>query len=333
LITYDDYVLLIRALAEKKERPLESLTKQLEISEEETLVLLNKLIDIGLPLVISSDSKKNSLLELKSKPDVYAKHEIVSKLSSEINCNSVDLSLFVSIDSTNTYLKNISNAENKLLICIADQQTHGRGRRGKTWLASFGSNICFSLRQRLALSPVVSTGASLVAGLSIVKALSALGYDELEIKWPNDIYCSNKKLGGVLIEVVGIKPDSIELIIGVGLNVLMPEANEIDQPWIDLKQITAGELPSRNIIVVTIINQLVADMRLFESQGLSVFMDDWAQYDYLFGKQITVKQESGDISGKAVGLSQTGELKVEFESRTKIINAGEVSVRLEEKVS
>ncbi|MGB0545551.1 MAG: biotin--[acetyl-CoA-carboxylase] ligase, partial [Candidatus Pseudothioglobus sp.] len=134
----------------------------------------------------------------------------------------LDCHFFDSIDSTNSFLAN-SPYETKNQLCVAREQTKGQGQHGRNWVSEKDGSIIFSIRQCFHEQVNVS-GLSLVVGMAIIKSIEAecqlLG---LKIKWPNDIYIENQKLGGILLEMVGDPAGQCTVIIGVGINHAMPE--------------------------------------------------------------------------------------------------------------
>jgi len=323
---YDEYVAIVLCLRQKKQSSIASLSDYLNAPYKPVLALVRRLIDLGCPLRLFADGR----LSLLREPDVYLKSEILSGFEPKDLGEALDISFFLTLDSTNTYLKSLSRKDGVLLACVAEAQTQGRGRRGKSWVSPFGVNLYLSVRKRIYVSANKSGCISLVAGLAVIKAIGKLGFSGLQIKWPNDIYSQNKKLAGVLIEVVSAKSGFIELVIGVGINVDMPAnaAQNIDQPWIDLSQLSANRPPSRNTIVVSLLNELSTSLGLFEREGMGAFQKDWKKCDLLLGKDIVIKREHAVLQGKAVGLNQAGELLVASDNGISAINAGEVSVRL-----
>jgi len=330
-MNYDKYTAIVKRFSNKQNITLESLTRSLNWSRVETHNLLEKLSSYGYPLQFG----KNDLIEVSNTLDLYTAASMLKSINSVLKNTEVSIFIFVSIDSTNTYLKSLQNTENRLLICLTEQQTDGRGRRGKKWTSPFGQNVYMSMRKRVKVTPLNSMSISLIVGLSVVDALEALGYTGLQIKWPNDIYCFEKKLAGILIEVVSVKSNSIEVIIGIGLNVKVSReaANKIDQEWIDLSSASENIPPSKDTLVTKITTTVCSYLHIFEADGLSAFREMWKRYDFLLSKKVKIQYENGVEYGVAEGISRHGELLVKGENDEQIVvNAGEVSVRLQEKV-
>ena len=227
------------------------------------------------------------------------------------------LYLFDCLDSTNTWLKQRGACGD---VCIAEQQTKGRGRRGKRWLSPNAENIYLSLKWCFKQTPVHLSLLSLVVGLSIVKALQKMGLSGHGVKWPNDIYWQGLKMGGILIESVSSSveashPSGLSLIIGIGLNINMSiaEGEQIDQPWISLSKIL-GKRINRNQLLALLLEHLINDLQCFNHLDLEQFQKKWQQWDVLYGQQVRVLQQHKELSGIVRGLDKQGRIAIELMS-------------------
>ncbi|MDH3325122.1 MAG: biotin--[acetyl-CoA-carboxylase] ligase [Gammaproteobacteria bacterium] len=325
-MNYYKYVDILKYISQENSSTLFSLAELLGITQKDLFLYVQELRSYGCPLGINKDKTITLLRSL----DAYNHDQILYEISSELNIKDIELAIFLSLSSSNTHLKSLPCKESKIQACLVEHQTEGRGRRGKSWVSPFGANIYLSIRKKIQVSPKESGCASLIVGLAVISALESMGYYGMEIKWPNDIYFQGKKLAGVLIEAVSVKVNSVELVVGIGLNINMSQdaSKHIDQPWIDLYQMSSKKPPSRNEVAVALITNINSNLALFEVAGLAAFLNDWTQYDYLNGKTITVKQEQVEVYGKAMGINEQGELLVSSDNEILAVNAGEVSVRL-----
>ena len=168
--------------------------------------------------------------------------------------------IFFDIDSTNHYLNNksIEGAASGYLV-LAEQQTKGVGRRGRSWISPFAGNLTLSLLWRFQQGAAQLGCLSLFIAVAIVRALKKVGVKDAGVKWPNDIYWKNKKLAGILLEMRGELSEPSAVVIGVGLNSHLPSENlqtkNIDQPWVDLETIL-GRKVDRNTFTGLVINAL-----------------------------------------------------------------------------
>ncbi len=214
---------------------------------------------------------------------------------------------FDSIESTNQFLSNRPFSNNTEL-CVARQQTQGKGQYGRTWQSQKDGSILFSIRRSFSQECNLN-GLSLVVGLAIIKALEGeLSVSGMTIKWPNDIYYDNKKLAGILLENQTY-PSNQLVVIGVGVNYALNEDMVCETPWIDLTEL-AKKLPSISNLTASIINHTLALTERFELNGFADFQMDWERYDMLKGKQISFEREGASITAEVLGISSKGALKI-----------------------
>lgn len=220
------------------------------------------------------------------------------------------LHIMDSIDSTNTYVLHCcQQGATSGFTCLSEQQTAGRGRWGRAWFSPYARHIYLSMLWQFPATQAL-TGLSLVIGLAIVRVLKQIGVDkEVRLKWPNDVYWRKKKLAGILIET-----SSMNTVIGVGLNIKMPEdvGDDITQPWTDLHNML-GTIPDRNFIAGLLICALLTLLPQFAEQGLEPFLEDWQSLDMHYHKPITLQTPNGQYVGIAQGVNLMGALTVQCE--------------------
>lgn len=215
------------------------------------------------------------------------------------------------------------------VICLAEQQTAGRGRRGKQWHSSRGCQLNYSLCWQFNDNASALAGLSLVIGIAVIAALKQLGCDSAQLKWPNDVYYQQQKLAGILLDVRTDSQQACQVVSGIGINVRSPATDKslaIDQPWIDLESIT-GSAISRNQLSSEVTNQLVLHLLAFEQEGLAGFIDEWQAVDALNQQQVTIEQAGQLLTGIACGIDSQGALLVEVNGLIQAFHSGEVSVR------
>lgn len=228
-----------------------------------------------------------------------------------IASKNVSLSVFESINSTNDYLK--THLSKKINVCIAEKQTHGKGRLDRTWHSPFAQNISLSCAYPFQKDISELAGLSLVVSLSVAKSLQIYNYPlPLLIKWPNDLIYDNKKLAGSLIEIQAESNGLCHTIIGIGLNVNMLLEDSISQPWTSLRKITANYV-DRNQLCIILIDNLINDLAIFEKNGLSAFLEEWKSVDYLSNKEIAIKNNGQKICGRYVGINELGHMLLALE--------------------
>jgi len=240
------------------------------------------------------------------------------------------LDVFPELPSTNQYLVSqppmSALAMTSAWVAVADLQTAGVGRRGKSWLSRPG-NISFSLLRHFDVSIGALTGLSLVTGVTIADVLADLCGIDCQLKWPNDVYCQDAKLAGVLIEVPRSTASSCSVVCGMGINCMpFPRSHAPDQPVTSISELSRTEV-TREEIIGTLIQRLLDNYARYISQGLDGFLAQWNARDYLAGKDVCVLSGQERLLGVADGIAGNGELQVYINGELQLFNAGEVSIR------
>lgn len=267
--------------------------------------------------------------------DLLDNDAIVAALPAPVRARMASLEVAWVLDSTNSELQRRPGAaDGAASVLLAERQTGGRGRRGKEWSSPLGAHVYLSLSRTFSGGWARLAGLSLVAGVASVEALHALGYCMVRLKWPNDLVVpasdgSLRKLGGLLVDGGGEHAGPARAVIGLGLNVRMPERFGvlIDQPWCDLAQLPVPT-PSRSAIAAAIIARWVPALDEFDRTGLSGFLARYAQLDVIAGQPVRISGETGCVDGVALGLAGDGSLRVRTgDGAERCFHAGEVSVR------
>lgn len=216
-------------------------------------------------------------------------------------------------------------------VLLAEYQTSGRGRRGRTWVAPPGGAICLSLSWVFPQVPRDLGALGLVVGVCALRALSRLKVAGVRLKWPNDLLVDERKLGGILIELRAESGGPACVIIGIGLNAALgaPLLEKIAAAGgltpIDL--VGAGKTVSRNVVAAGLIDAFVAGLLEFEREGLKPFVLAWMEADALRGRPVTVTGADGPTMGVARGIDLDGALLVETPQGLLRFISGDVSVR------
>lgn len=258
----------------------------------------------------------------------FDKTKIQSELSMDNQRLLGSFEIFDTIDSTNTYLLKIAKLNKRLnRVCLAEEQTEGRGRQGKQWFSPKGTNIYCSLLWYFFSPASELSHLSLAVAVMLIRALRKYGiHDGLQLKWPNDIYFAHRKLAGILIERTtnSIYP----VVIGIGINLQLPKKNLFLGKAIAVDEIT-GQRARRNELAGLIINQLLTDLRLFDKEEFAPFLPEWNQFDFLRGKFVGIRTARTEMFGIAQGVNEQGELFIRNEhGKVESYRCGEVSVRL-----
>jgi len=231
------------------------------------------------------------------------------------------------LDSTNTQLARQAS-QNRAQACLAEYQSAGKGRRGRSWASPFGANIYLSLRWHFSELPADLPALALATGVMVIQALRALSIEGVQLKWPNDLVYSQRKLGGILLQVQSEHAGACDVIAGIGINVAMPAAAgaTVTQPWIDLREIQ-GQPVSRNQLVAALLSRLLIGYAEFAHSGFASFITDWRQHDALQGQAVRVEHDGRIIEGMALGIDEHGALLVEGEHGCMRFYSGDTSLR------
>jgi BirA family biotin operon repressor/biotin-[acetyl-CoA-carboxylase] ligase len=237
------------------------------------------------------------------------------KIRDLLQDSSVTLEIFETISSTSDYLKDKALPKNKE-VCLAEHMSKGRGRLGRSWAAPFGRNIYCSLNLLFNKDICELSGLSLVVGILVANALESLDPNiKPLLKWPNDIYVDNQKMGGILIDLLAEAYGNARAIIGIGLNVNMKdvEFQGVSQPWTSLEHVLNTKM-DRNVIVARLIQHLLKGLEVFIQKGMDPFLTEWDRFDLLKGKEISIGNPGMPIKGIARGINKQGYLLLELPS-------------------
>jgi BirA family biotin operon repressor/biotin-[acetyl-CoA-carboxylase] ligase len=234
------------------------------------------------------------------------------------------------VDSTNRYLAEqvAEDMDINGATCVAEAQSGGRGRRGRSWITTPYCNLMLSLAWRFPGGPGLVSGLSLAAGVALLRALEEYGVSGVGLKWPNDILWDNRKLAGLLVDIQGEATGPTLVILGVGINgyISPQDAAHIDQPWIDLQGIT-GETTDRNRLAALVLRHLLGMFHLFAARGFAPFREEWQERHLFHGRRVRLIQGEREFTGTAEGIDETGGLIIRHNRNRQVFHSGEVSLR------
>jgi BirA family biotin operon repressor/biotin-[acetyl-CoA-carboxylase] ligase len=261
--------------------------------------------------------------------ELFDRGEIAGMLNETTRALLSKLEIHDQIPSTNTYLlARAHDGAARGLACLAEYQSAGRGRRGRQWVSPFGANIYLSLLWRYQGGPGSVSGLSLAAGVAAIRALRRFGVEDAGLKWPNDIYWRDKKLGGILVEVSGETEGPCTAVLGIGLNVYLAErqAQSITQAWTDLTAVMGDGTPSRNALAAALIDELLPAMAGFETGGVKDYVDEWREHDCMRGKAVSLFIGNECRDGVASGIDDNGLLLLRLsDGKVRAFASGEAS--------
>ena len=228
---------------------------------------------------------------------------------------------FKETQSTNIAAKAARDVPDKSLF-IAESQTGGRGRLGRSWSSPTGDGIWMSLYLKPQISPVFVAQLTLVAGLAVSRAI-----ENTSIKWPNDILMGDKKICGILTEMAA-ETDRVEhVIVGIGINVNNKRfPKELHDKATSL-YIENGRKYKREEIIIKIINEFNSLYDLFLIRGFSALRSEYKEKCSTLNRRVAVISNGSEIIADAVDITENGELVVNADGKNIAVNSGEVSVR------
>lgn len=251
----------------------------------------------------------------------------IETTAEQIDSGNLQLDVHRVVGSTNDLvMQRLDQAVAGTLICTAEMQTAGKGRRGRQWVSPFGRNVYLTLGTFLKRPLAELGGLSLVVGMQVADSLRQSGLTGATLKWPNDLLLGSGKMGGILVELKPAESRGIGVVAGVGINLSLSDedAASIDQPW---TAAGAGLRISRNDLVGVLAQRISAAMQEFDRSGFEPFMHDWNNYNRYFGEKVSIHRGDQRFEGKDCGVDASGNLLLETPQGLRTFNSGEVSLR------
>lgn len=239
------------------------------------------------------------------------------------------------LDSTSSELQRRGAAAPDLSMVLAETQSAGRGRRGRTWLSPPGLNIYLSCVKRFDTGFAALSGLSLAIGVTVLRTLDALGIMGANLKWPNDVLAAAPghapgKLAGILVELSGEYQGPSAAIIGIGLNLRLTDAlrAQAAQPACDLATLAGGTPPDRNRTAAALVTALTTGLRQFEREGFAAFADEYARHDLLRDQPLRLSGTGGERDGIGAGVDSRGALLLRLPNGAiQHVDSADVTVR------
>jgi BirA family biotin operon repressor/biotin-[acetyl-CoA-carboxylase] ligase len=319
---------LIHAIADGGFHSGEELARLLGVSRTAVWKQLQK---IQLQTGLQMESVKGRGYRLQQPLELLDQQRVRDGLSEVANSLLAQLEICEQIDSTNRLaLARAQEGVGRGHVVVAEQQTAGRGRRGRPWVSPFGRNLYCSAVWEFDGGAAALEGLSLAVGVAVAAALTDVGVGAIGLKWPNDVVWGGRKLAGILLEMVGDAAGRCQVVVGIGINVAMAgsdQAAQIDQPWVDA-QTALGTPYSRNHLLATLLSHLLPTLQRFERDGFATVHADWSALDSYRGREVAVHLGDTLVLGVAAGVSASGALLVDTPQGRQQFHGGEVSLRL-----
>lgn len=260
-------------------------------------------------------------------PDVMTAEEVESLLDTEWAGKPVVY--YPETDSTNIRIRHLGDeGAPHGTLAVADRQTAGRGRRGRTWESPGGSCIYMSILLRPDLAPEKAPMLTLVMACGVAEGIMDCADVKVQIKWPNDIIVSGKKLAGILTEM-STQVDYINHVtVGVGINVNVQNFPEEIQTATSLLSET-GTQTKRAPVIAAVMKHFEENYKIFmQTEDMSGLMEKYSSLLVNQGREVLILEKDAEYKAYAEGINQKGELVIRREDGTvENICAGEVSVR------
>jgi BirA family biotin operon repressor/biotin-[acetyl-CoA-carboxylase] ligase len=262
------------------------------------------------------------------------------------------LEVLFEVDSTNSRLLGLPGPPPGFAdAALAELQNAGRGRQGRRWISPFGASLALSLAWTFRAAGRVDPTLSLAVGVAVCRALGGLGARGIRLKWPNDVWFDDRKLGGILVET-RMNGAMAHVVIGVGLNLKLSDESRrqigalVGTPAVAALDAACPSPLSRNAIAAALLTELLSMLPLFERRGFAAFRDEWRSLDALRGRAARVlpARDAAEgthgaegtrgvegvrgVEGIARGVDEDGGLLLEHDGNVEKFIAGEASLRL-----
>lgn len=253
-------------------------------------------------------------------------------VKSSLGCaaSRFDVDALDTCDSTNSELMRRAAAGAPAgSVVVADHQSAGRGRRGRTWLSAPEASLTFSLLWRFEGPSSRLSGLSLAVGVGLAAALEGLGARGIRLKWPNDVLRADgdvfAKLAGILVELASDRRGT-QAVIGIGLN-LLPPTEPLPQAAAGLSQ-ALTDLPSRHVVLAVILLELQQVLDRFAGAGFAGLRADWQLRHAWQGRRVQILDDgSAPLLGECLGCDDDGALLLQTGQGLQRVVSGDVSLR------
>lgn len=242
------------------------------------------------------------------------------------------LEVLEEVGSTNTYLlERPAPDPGRADACLAERQSAGRGRQGRRWMTPPGGGLALSLAWHFAQPSEVRPALSLATGVAVVRACERAGASGLKLKWPNDVWLAQRKVGGVLVETQGAAAGGSHVVIGIGLNVALsaPLRLEIEASGVRVAALADAcpAAPDRSFLAGLLLDELLEMLLRFEQDGFAPFRPAFLALDALKDRPARLDGRERTLTGHARGVDEQGALLIDSEDGRHRVLSGEVSLR------
>ncbi len=299
------------------------LAKDLEVEPDDITAASRMLRGWGYEL-----NQTDNDVRLLGLPDSLTSTELEWMLGSEIIGKRIFS--YREVKSTNDIAgREAENGAEEGTVIVAEQQTEGRGRFGRTWYSPLGTGAYVSIILRPDFPPEKAPGLSLVTALALAEVVERYCPKEVSIKWPNDVLIDGRKTAGILTELSAEKGKINHVVVGVGININQTSADFPDELFDTATSIRSihGNKIDRVDLVKRFLRVFEGEYKQYQESGsLAPLRSRIRKYSSLLGRQVEVNTGKKTLTGKAVDIDEDGQLVVEIDGKPKAFTSGEVSV-------
>ncbi|HSN21310.1 MAG TPA: biotin--[acetyl-CoA-carboxylase] ligase [Usitatibacter sp.] len=315
----------LRALADGRFHSGEDMARALGRSRATLSEALKQAPELGVELF----SVRGKGYKLAAPIEFLDANAIMARLATE--GSRVRLQVVDVVDSTSTRLLELAAAGAPSGTCLAAEwQSAGRGRRGRSWVATVGGSLTFSLLWRFERGAGHLGGLSLAGGVAVARALAECGVERAQVKWPNDVVTDFRKLAGILVETSGEIQGPTVAVVGVGVNYRLGERamDRIDQPVADVAS-CAAPAPSRSALLAALLAHLGGALEDFDRRGFAGVRDEWRELHAYQGRPVrVVPPRDAPFEARVADVAPDGALVVETaDGRSVALASAEISLR------
>ncbi len=316
---------LVRILSDGKFHSGSEIGKQLEVSRAAVWKQIKKLGDFGLTV----HAVPGKGYQIPGGVDLLDRAKITQALGASSHDVAPCLDLVDVVDSTNLYVmdKIVKAIPDRRapFVCISESQVAGRARYGRVWGSTFGSNVYLSMGAKIQQGVGSLEKVNAAASIAVLESLM-LGSDYCSVRWPNEIFAKDKKLGEVVSELKGDVAGVCHLVVGVSLNLrtpaMMARSKETEN-LAYLQELVQTGL-DRNKVISGIIAILLGLYEALEADGLNSYLSRWPQYDALSEKAVQLVIDGQRVQGRVKGIDHSGRLKLETKEGLESFSGAEI---------
>jgi BirA family biotin operon repressor/biotin-[acetyl-CoA-carboxylase] ligase len=309
-----------------------SLSKTLKVSMDEISHRISELQKLGYTI----ENHPSHGYKLISSPDHLMADDLLARMDAYDSKRTVrtignKILIFENTSSTSDVIQKFASGNHpEGLAVFAEEQTSGRGRHGRNWFSPPRKGLWFSILVKPRIEIASFPRLTILSAVAVATALEKITGLEFRVKWPNDVFCNNKKLAGILVELVADSRQIQHAVIGIGINVNLAK-EDFPAEFVNRStslQIEGGRSFHRPAIAAQILQELDQFYSIIENDEFSYVMENWLRLDCTLGQQVSVKWTDGrSFKGLAANFDPDGALLVRSDDgMMERVTAGEVTL-------